>query len=328
MTAWWFLSLLPSFGLWQYRDLSCSWSHWWWDHCTRSAKTIKGHQKEIAVFGHFESWGEIGTETRLMPSLTTVTAREGCSDTTVVLHSSGSGICVPPTVQCWAPELLAGPVPQQQLHCAGGDQAGATVEHRMNVKPIISSCSCSPSQVSTLLLVPNQCLVLILAPGLQGAQVGVRTWRAKGKVNPSLAQSCWFVCMKTVLTTASNWVGAGGWEESREPFASSDACATQPSCLIFSHCFWSTSLANQRNPLPLLYNKFPLFCLLPPNFPFLFLPFLLSPSAGSYSNTVNERLYCSAPPDSVGEAPRAFTRLQCPSTLCCRGSLNNEDTLS
>lgn len=66
---------------------------------------------------------------------------------------------------------------------------------------------------------PNQYLVLILAPGLPGEQVEVQDFVSNEEiVNPSLAQSCCFVFIKMVLTTASSW---GGWvREERQERAS------------------------------------------------------------------------------------------------------------
>ena len=125
-----------------------------------------------------------------------------------------------------------------------------------------------------------------------------------------------------VLTTASSragWVGeARGERASCLHHLTLTPWSLQAS--FFSRCVWSSSLANQRNPLPLLYDKFPLFCLLPPNFLFLFLLFLLSPSTGSYSNTHEwvAVVHRYDPLPSV-KLCRAFTRLQWLGTLSYRG---------
>lgn len=100
---------------------------------------------------------------------------------------------------------------------------------------------------------PNQYLVLILAPGLWGEQVEVQDFMSnKEIVNPFLAQSCCFVFIKMVLTTATlgvgGWVGGRGETRAGQLLASSDAYAMQPSSLIFQPLLLKHFISSPEKP--------------------------------------------------------------------------------
>lgn len=70
-------------------------------------------------------------------------------------------------------------------------------------------------------------------------------------VNPSLAQSCCFVFIEMVLTTASSrggWVGGRGETRAGQLLASSDAYAMQPSSLIFQSLLLKHFINSSEEP--------------------------------------------------------------------------------